>query len=168
MSLSPVKRVCPLPFCSGILDYPGTDLSLPPLITSLSPVIMANRFSSRVFKLATAPARFALKQTRTNIKTLLELQGNFRAYEPILQKAAEETIENVVSVLVAAEQSLPADIEDMTPNERQQAVTDSLARGERHLLAALGEMYRSYRLITAEKNFIIENPPQQELVARKR
>ena len=35
---------------------------------------MANPFNSRVFKLATAPARFALKQTRTNIRTLLELQ----------------------------------------------------------------------------------------------
>ena len=77
---------------------------------------MANSFSTRVFKLATAPARFALKQTRTNIKTLLELQEDFRAYESILQKAAEETVENVVSVLIAAERSLPADIDDMTPN----------------------------------------------------
>ena len=128
---------------------------------------MANSFSTRVFKLATAPARFALKQTRTNIKTLRELQEDFRAYEPILQKAAEETVENVVSVLIAAERSLPADIDDMTPNEREQAITQSLRRGERHLLAAVGEMYRSYRLITAEKSFFIENPPQQDLVPRK-
>jgi len=128
---------------------------------------MAKPFSSTVFKLATAPARFALRQTRTNIKTLLELQEDFRAYEPILQKAAEETIENVVSVLVAAENSLPDDIENMTPHEREHAVTQSLARGETHLLAALGEVYRSYRLITAEKSFIIENPPQQELAPPK-
>ena len=120
---------------------------------------------SRVFKLATAPARFALKQTRTNIKTLLELQDDYRAFEPILQRAAEETLGNVMSVLAAAEQSLPNDIADMTPNEREQAVNESLARGERHLLAALGEMYRSYRLITADTNFVIENPSQQELLA---
>ena len=128
---------------------------------------MANHFSSRIFRLASAPARFAFRQTRTNIKTLLELQEDFRAYEPILQKAAEETIENVVSVLIAAEKSLPVAIEDMTPNEREDAITHSLARGEKHLLAALGEMYRSYRLMTAEKSFLIENPPQQELAVRK-
>jgi hypothetical protein len=126
---------------------------------------MVNPFNSRVFKLATAPARFALKQTRTNIRALQELQEDFRAYEPILQKAAEETIENVVSVLIAAEQSLPDDIADLTPNEREQAISQSLANGEKHLLAAVGEMYRSYRLITAEKSFIIDNPPQGELAS---
>ena len=47
-----------------------------------------------------------------------------------------------------AERSLPPDIADMTPNEREAAITESLARGEKHLLAALGEMYRSYRLVT--------------------
>jgi hypothetical protein len=120
---------------------------------------------SRVFRLATAPARFALRQTRTNIKTLLELQDDYRAFEPILQRAAEETLGNVMSVLAAAEQSLPADIAELTPNEREQAINESLARGEGHLLAALGEMYRSYRLITADKNFVIENPSQQELLA---
>ena len=128
---------------------------------------MANLFNTRIFKLATAPARFALKQTRTNIKTLLELQEDFRAYEPVLQRAAEETVENVISVLAAAEKSLPADIEKMTPNEREQEIAQSLARGEKYLLAAVGEMYRSYRLITAEKSFIIENPPQRELVPPK-
>jgi hypothetical protein len=125
---------------------------------------MTKPFSHRIFKLATAPARFALKQARTNIKTMLELQEDIRAYEPILQKAAGETFENVVSVLVAAEQSLPADIGDLTPNEREQDIAQSLARGEKYLLAAVGEMYRSYRLITAEKSFIIENPPQQQIV----
>ncbi len=125
---------------------------------------MANLFNTRIFKLATAPARFALKQTRTNIKTLLELQEDFRAYEPVLQRAAEETIENVISVLAAAEKSLPADIDSMTPNEREREIAQSLARGEKYLLAAVAEMYRSYRLITAEKGFIIENPRQRELV----
>ena len=127
---------------------------------------MAINFRSRVFKLATAPARFAVRQTRTNIKTLLQLQEDYRAYEPILQRAAEETLENVLAVIAAAEHSLPADIEGMTPNERESAVSESLARGEKHLLAALGEMYRSYRLITAEASPFIENPPQRELAGR--
>jgi hypothetical protein len=125
---------------------------------------MVNLFSTRIFKLATAPARFAFKQTRTNIKALRELQEDFRAYEPVLQRAAGETLENVISVLAAAEQSLPADIDSMTPNEREQEIAQSLARGEKYLLAAVGELYRSYRLITAEKGFIIENPPQRKLV----
>lgn len=129
---------------------------------------MAKLFSTRIFKLATAPARFAFKQTRTNIKALRELREDFRAYEPVLQRAAEETIENVISVLEAAENSLPADIDNMTPNEREQEIAQSLARGEKYLLAAVAEMYRSYRLITAEKSFVIENPPQQELVPTKR
>ena len=128
---------------------------------------MARRFPSSLFKLATAPARFALRQTRTNINALLELQQDYRAYEPILQKAAEETLENVIAVLAAAEHSLPADIEAMTPHEREREVTNSLARGEKHLLAALGEVYRSYRLITADTPLVIENPPQRELSAQR-
>lgn len=122
--------------------------------------------TNRAFKLATAPARFALRQTRTNLKALLELHQDYRAYEPILQQAAAETVDNIVRVLVAAEQSLPPDIARMTPGEREQQVRESLARGERHLLAALGEMYRSYRLITADSpGTIIDNPSQSELQA---
>jgi len=120
--------------------------------------------TNRAFQLATAPARFALEQTRTNLKALLELRQDYRAYEPILQQAAEETVDNIVRILVAAEQSLPPDIARLTPGEREQQVRESLARGEKHLLAALGEMYRSYRLITADSpGTIIENPSQSEL-----
>ena len=125
------------------------------------------RFSSRAFRLATAPARFAFKQTATNMRTLRELGENLSAYEPILQRAAEETLENVVNVLVAAEHSLPADIENMTPREREDAISQSLARGEQHLLAAIGEIYRSYRLITAESPVVIKNPSQAELTAEE-
>ena len=127
---------------------------------------MANPFDSPLFRLATAPARFAIRQTRTNIRTLMELREDYQAYEPILQRAAEETLENVIAVLVAAEKSLPHDIAEMTPNERERAITESLSRGEHHFLAAIGEMYRSYRLITADKPFVIDNPPQQELATR--
>ena len=123
-------------------------------------------FTTRALRLATAPARFALQQTRTNLKTLFELGQDYRAYEPILQRAAEATVDNIVNVLVAAEQSLPPDIERLTPGEREQQVRESLARGEQHLLAALGEMYRSYRLISADKGgVIIENPAQEQLNA---
>ena len=62
-------------------------------------------------------------------------------------------------VLAAAESSLPANIENMTPGERRQALTESLARSEKLLLAAAGELYRSWRLATAQ-NQLIENPPQ--------
>ncbi|MCX2981093.1 hypothetical protein EYC98_09480 [Halieaceae bacterium IMCC14734] len=120
--------------------------------------------TSRVFKLATAPARFAVQQTRTNLKALNQLRQDYRAYEPIFQQAAAETADNIVKVLVAAEQSLPPDIANLTPGEREQQIRDSLARGERHLLAAFGELYRSYRLIsTTDPSVIIENPSQREL-----
>jgi len=97
------------------------------------------------------------------VRLFRDLRSDFQSYEPLLQRAAEETLENVVSVIIAAEQSLPADIEALTPHEREQQITDSLARGERHLLAAVGELYRSYRLITADEGVIIENPPQEKL-----
>jgi hypothetical protein len=130
---------------------------------------MADNTINRLFKLATAPTRFAIRQTRTNIRALRELSEDFQAYQPVLERAAEETLANVASVLVAAEASLPDDMEDMTPREREDAIANSLARGEHHLLAALGEVYRSYRLMTTQrKNLIIENPPQAELVHKTR
>ena len=67
----------------------------------------------------------------------------------------------MLAVLAAAEQSLPADIEALTPGEREQAIAQSLNRGEKHLLAAVGELYRSYRLITTELPPVIDNPPQE-------
>ena len=100
--------------------------------------------TSRVFNLATAPARFALRQTRTNMDLLRALREDYRAWEPILEQATEETLENLVRVMVAAEKSLPGNIEDMTPGERREALAESLARSEKHLLAALGELYRSW------------------------
>mgnify|MGYP003673989285 CR=1 FL=1 len=120
--------------------------------------------TSRVFKLATAPARFAVQQTRTNLKALNQLRQDYRAYEPIFQQAAAETADNIVKVLIAAEASLPPDMANLTPGEREQQIRESLARGERHLLAAFGELYRSYRLIsTTSPGVIIENPSQTEL-----
>jgi hypothetical protein len=124
---------------------------------------MASNLLTRAFDLATAPARFAVRQTVTNLEILGELRRDFRDYEPILQRAAEQTLQNMIAVLVAAERSLPADIEALTPNEREAQIADSLARGERHLLAAVGELYRSYRLITAEQGIVIDNPDQEEL-----
>ncbi|MEP5762999.1 MAG: hypothetical protein ABJ308_00325 [Halieaceae bacterium] len=119
--------------------------------------------TQRALQLATAPARFALRQTRTNIETLRALREDYRAWEPILEQATEETLENLMRVMVAAEKSLPRNIDDMTPNERRQALTDSLARSEQHLLAAFGELYRGWRIATAETPAVIENPPQAEL-----
>lgn len=126
---------------------------------------MADNTINRLFKLATAPTRFAIRQTRTNFRVLRELSEDFQAYQPVLERAAEETLANIASVLAAAEASLPKDMQDMTPREREEAIASSLARGEHHLLAALGEVYRSYRLMTTDHgNTIIENPPQAELV----
>ena len=71
--------------------------------------------SQRIFRFATAPARFALRQTRTNIDALSALRTDYNAWESILQGAAEETIENLMRVMVAAEQSLPRNLEDLTP-----------------------------------------------------
>lgn len=117
-----------------------------------------------MFRLATAPTRFAIRQTRTNIRALRELREDIRAYQPVLERAAEETLANLTSVMVAAERSLPDDLENMTPSEREQAISSSLARSEQHLLAAFGEIYRSYRLATGERQrVIIENPPQDVL-----
>ncbi|MEE4659774.1 MAG: hypothetical protein V2J89_04850 [Halieaceae bacterium] len=114
-----------------------------------------------LLRLATAPARLALRQTRTNIAALQALRRDASAWLPILEQAADETIENIVTTLAAAEQSLPAGIENMTPSERRSAVTESLARSERLLLAAMGELYRSWRLMSAEQQRqLIENPPQ--------
>ena len=62
--------------------------------------------------------------------------------------------------LFAAENSLPANLTDMTPNERRAALTESLARSERLLLAAAGELYRSWRIATSTNTAVIENPPQ--------
>ena len=115
---------------------------------------------SRLFSLATAPARFAIRQTRTNIEMLRALREDYRAWQPVLEQAADETLENLVRVLVAAENSLPANIEDMTPGERRQALTEALARSERHLMAAVGELYRGLRIATADSPRVIENPPQ--------
>lgn len=118
----------------------------------------------KLFKLATAPSRFALRQTRTNIKFLRDLGGDYRALQPALERATEETLANISAVLVAAEQSLPKDLENMTPSQRAEAVNDSLSRSEYHLLAALGELYKGYRLLTDDSGrLIIENPPQTEL-----
>ncbi len=114
----------------------------------------------RLFLLATAPARFALRQTATNIEALLALRRDAGAWQPILEQAADETVENLVRVLAAAEDSLPANIADMTPSERRAALTESLARSERLLLAAAGELYRSWRIATAENHAVIDNPPQ--------
>lgn len=120
---------------------------------------MANP-ARRLFQLATAPARFALRQTATNVEALLALRRDATAWQPILEQAADETVENLVRVLAAAEDSLPANIENMTPGERRAALTDSLARSERLLLAAAGELYRSWRLATANNHTVIDNPPQ--------
>ena len=119
----------------------------------------------RLFDVATAPARFALRQTRTNIDTLRALREDYRTWQPVLQQAADETLENLVRVMVAAEQSLPGNIEDMTPGERRAALTEALARSERHLLAAFGELYRGWRIATADSPRVIENPPQSEFSA---
>lgn len=120
---------------------------------------MANtRFS--LFRLATAPARFALRQTVTNIQALQALRRDAAAWQPILEQAADETLENLVRVVAAAENSLPANIENMTPSERKAALAESLARSETLLLAAFGELYRSWRLATANDHALIENPPQ--------
>lgn len=120
---------------------------------------MANPAIS-LFRLATAPARFAIRQTRTNIDMLRALRSDYQDWQPVLEQAADETLENLVRVLVAAEHSLPSNIEEMTPGERRQALTDALARGEQHLLAAFGELYRGWRIATAESPRVIENPPQ--------
>lgn len=122
-------------------------------------------FASTAFKLATAPALFALKQTVTSYELWQEWREDYAAYEPILQKATERTLENMIAVLAAAEQSLPSDIAALTPREREEAIKASLARGEKHLLVALGEIYRSYRLLTADNDYqdLIENPPQSEI-----
>ncbi len=116
--------------------------------------------AQRLFQLATAPARFALRQTVTNVEALRALQRDAGAWQPILEQAADETLENLVRVLAAAESSLPANIENMTPSERRTALTESLARSERLLLAAAGELYRSWRLASADNHSVIENPPQ--------
>ena len=120
---------------------------------------MANP-ARRLFQIATAPARFAISQTRTNIETLRMLREDYRAWQPVLEQAAEETLENLVRVLVAAEMSLPANIGDMTPGERRAALSEALARSERHLLAAFGELYRGWRIATADSPRVIDNPPQ--------
>ena len=112
------------------------------------------RFS--LFDLATAPARFA----RINLQALDALRRDSRAWQPILEQAADETVENLVRVLAAAESSLPANLNDMTPNERRAALTESLARSERLLLAAAGELYRSWRIASSTHTAVIENPPQ--------
>jgi hypothetical protein len=122
-------------------------------------------FTQRAFQLATAPARFAWRQTRTNVDTLRALREDYQAWEPILEQAAEETVENLIRVMVAAERSLPQNIEDMTPGERREALAESLARSEKHLLAAFGELYRGWRIATAETPEVIENPPQEELLS---
>jgi hypothetical protein len=114
----------------------------------------------RLFNIATAPARFAIRQTRTNIETLRALQRDYRAWQPVLEQAADETVENLIRVLVAAENSLPRNIEDMTPGERRAAVANALSNSERHLLAAFGELYRGWRIATADSSKVIENPPQ--------
>jgi hypothetical protein len=120
---------------------------------------MAQR-SFSLFRLATAPARFALRQTITNIQVLQALRQDARAWQPILEQAADETLENLVRVIAATENSLPANIENMTPGERRVALAESLARSERLLLAAFGELYRSWRLASANNHALIENPPQ--------
>lgn len=120
---------------------------------------MANPAAS-LFRLATAPARFAIRQTTTNLEALRALRRDARAWQPILEQAADETLENLVRVIAATEKSLPADIENMTPTERRAALTESLARSEKLLLAAFGELYRSWRLASAGSHAIIENPPQ--------
>jgi hypothetical protein len=120
-------------------------------------------FSSTLFRFATAPAKFALRQTRTNIDTLRALRSDYAAWESILEQATGETVENMMRVLVAAENSLPSNLEDMTPNERQRELANSLARSEQHLLAAFGELYRSFRLATIEAPMVIDNPPQEQL-----
>lgn len=120
---------------------------------------MANPAAS-LFRLATAPARFAIRQTATNLEALRALRRDARAWQPILEQAADETLENLVRVIAAAENSLPAGIENMTPTERRAALTESLARSEKLLLAAFGELYRSWRLASANSHTLIENPPQ--------
>ncbi|MEM0954257.1 MAG: hypothetical protein AAGI24_08955 [Pseudomonadota bacterium] len=113
-----------------------------------------------LLSIATASARFTLRQTRTNLAALQALRRDATEWLPILEQAADETIENLVRVLATAEQSLPASLENMTPSERRQALTESLARSERLLLAAAGELYRSWRLMSSEQHQLIENPPQ--------
>jgi hypothetical protein len=122
---------------------------------------MANP-ARRLFLIATAPARFAIRQTRTNFETLRMLREDYRAWQPVLEQAADETLENLVRVMVAAEMSLPANIADMTPGERRAALSEALARSERHLLAAFGELYRGWRIATADSPRVINNPPQSE------
>ena len=120
-------------------------------------------FSQRAFRFATAPARFALRQARTNIDALSALRSDYSAWESVLQGAAEETVENLMRVMVAAEQSLPRNLEDLTPEERRRELALSLSRSEQHILAAFGELYRSWRLATADSPLVIENPPQDLL-----
>jgi hypothetical protein len=114
----------------------------------------------RMLQLATAPARFAIRQTRTNIETLRALRDDYRTWQPVLEQAADETLENLVRVLAAAELSIPANLQDMTPGERRAALTEALSRSEAHLLAAFGELYRGWRIATADTPKVIDNPPQ--------
>ena len=113
-----------------------------------------------IFRLATAPARFALRQTFTNVQALQALRRDASAWQPILEQAAEETLENLVRVIAATEDSLPANIDNMTDSERRAALSESLARSEKLLLAAFGELYRGWRLASANNHALIENPPQ--------
>lgn len=119
--------------------------------------------TSKVLRFATAPAKFALRQTRTNFETLRAIRADAAAWESILEQAAGETAENLMRVMVAAENSLPPNLEDMTPDERQRELAQTLARSEQHLLAAFGELYRGFRLATSDASLVIENPPQEQL-----
>ena len=78
----------------------------------------------------------------------------------MLEQAADESLENLLRVLVAAEHSIPANLEDMTPGERRAALNEALSRSEAHLLAAFGELYRGWRIATSDAPKVIENPPQ--------
>ena len=72
-------------------------------------------FTERALRFATAPARFALRQTRTNIDTLRALRADYSAWESILEQATAETVENLMRVVASLQEGRPA-ISDSCPS----------------------------------------------------
>ncbi len=136
---------------------------------------MPKRRATDFIRLATAPARFAIDQTRTNIRTAQRLHKNLREYREVLTAASAETAANVARILSAAEMSLPANIQAMPAAERQRAIEESLARGQAHLFAAAGELYCALRLAESSSSSVaptkpgqmFDNPPQAAFPDRR-
>jgi hypothetical protein len=104
---------------------------------------MLAALARKTFDFYTAPARFAIRQTRRNLQLARQLGGDWGQLRDDVDQLAER-------VLAQAAQQLGIDLAGMTPAQRRQQALAAMDRAEHGLSVALGEALRALVLVAGD------------------